>query len=184
MKTTKFISLLTLALCFQLTAADAVTDKPAKNVKKQVAVENECLEVSGKPVINGASLKNVSVKLYNKDVLVTEIESMEEAKVFFGLKSNTEYTVRFSKEGYADRLIRFDTHLPKEVVIKPIFRFDFDVEMVPLATVVDPYYLDFPAGLVSYDSKVDKFEHSKKYGACINKMKNEENYNRNRNLGK
>ena len=130
-----------------------------------------CLEVNGIALSNKIPLDGVNVKLYmeNEEMELIEITSVEHHDHSFTLKlqKDSYYTIEISKPGYLTRLVSISTKLPKDVKIKPIFIFEFEVDMPKEQTVADDYYLDFPIALIDFDAKKGVFVSHGKYTAHI-----------------
>lgn len=127
----------------------------------------DCLELCVRPAIGGTYQSGVTITLYCGNEVVERIDSTERTRVFFTLKRDRYYTVEVSRKGYVSRLVGVSTAMPHNVVLKPIFRFECDVELPRAMEGVDDFYLDFPAGLVRFDKRDESFEHSIKYMSWI-----------------
>lgn len=136
-----------------------------------------CLEVNGIALSNKIPLDGVNVRLFmeNEEMELIEVTSVEHHDHSFTLKlqKNSYYTIEISKPGYLTRLVSISTNLPKEVKIKPIFTFEFEVDMPKEQTVADDYYLDFPIALIDFDSKKGVFVSHGKYTAHIKSKVNQ-----------
>lgn len=130
-----------------------------------------CLEIRGIAMCNKIPLDGVNVKLFmeNEEMEMTEITSVEhhEHLFRFKLQKDSYYTIEISKPGYFTRMVSISTKLPKEVSLKPIFTFEFEVEMTVQQPVKDDYYLDFPIALIDYDAKRGAFVSHGKYTSHI-----------------
>lgn len=127
----------------------------------------DCLELCARAVFNDEKQTGLTVRLYCGNEEIVKIDSTEFEKVYFTLKRDQYYTVEISKPGYLTRRIGISTAIPKSVPLKPIFRFEFDVEMMKEIKAQDDFYLDFPVALVSFNTHDECFEHSKKYTTKI-----------------
>lgn len=136
-----------------------------------------CLEINGIALSNKLPLDGVNVRLFmeNEEMELTEITSIEHHDHTFTLKlqKDSYYTIEVSKPGYITRIISVSTKLPKDVKIKPIFVFQFEVEMPKEKTVTDDYYLDFPIALIDYDVNKGVFVSHGKYTAHIKSKLNQ-----------
>jgi hypothetical protein len=138
-----------------------------------------CLEVNGIALSNKIALDGVNVRLFmeNEEMELMEVTSVEhhDHSFSFKLQRDSYYTIEISKPGYFTRTVSISTKLPKEVNHKPIFVFEFEVDMPKQTTVVDDYYLDFPIALIDYDAKKGVFVSHGKYTTHIKNKINESN---------
>jgi hypothetical protein len=141
-------------------------DKSEKK-RKYPAGKRACLEVSGAAQIKGMAVKEMDVRLYEENILLTEIPSSAGPKVFFTLKENSNYMISYSRAGYVPRVVCIDTHLPGEVKLNPLFTFDFELELLPVSTALNAFYLDFPVAIIQYDPDIQKFGYNRKYTSSI-----------------
>lgn len=167
MKTARifFCSLLTL-LTLSARAAGGGGDDNKKASKINTP---NCVEVTARPLINGEPISGVSIVLYCGNEEVMRIDSTEKNKTEFTLKRDQYYTVEIKRPGYAPRLVGIYTNIPSAVPLKPLFRYEFEVEMIPQVQSVDDFYLDFPVALVSFNKKNEAFEPNKKYSKVLKK---------------
>jgi hypothetical protein len=155
--------------CVQLHAGTVnkpVAGKPAKTMAKK-EVHRACLEVSGSASIYGKRMKDVTILLYKGDRLIHTLAASKKEVNNFLLEENTNYTLRFTKPGCADRLICIDTHIPEGIDLSPLFHFDFDLDMIPESEIQNKTIADFPAGLIYYDTESEKFETSATYSESL-----------------
>jgi hypothetical protein len=129
--------------------------------------KRECLEVSCSAEIKGLAVKEMDVRLYEENVLLTEIPSSAGPKVFFTLKENSNYLIMYSRSGFVTRMVSVDTHIPEDVKPSPLFTFDFELELLPLNTALDAFYLDFPVAIIQYDPDIQKFGYNRKYTSSL-----------------
>ena len=138
-----------------------------KNTKQAPAPD--CLEVCAQAMLDGEAQTGVTVRLYCGNDEIMSIDSTEFKKVYFTLKRDKHYTVEVTKEGYVPRLVSISTFVPKSVPLKPIFRFEFEVDMLKKIKGQDNIFIDFPVAIVSFNSSKECFEHSRKYTTRIKK---------------
>lgn len=131
----------------------------------------ECLTIVGMAIDEyNNSIDSVEVRLYKQSTVVkkniiTTID--QEYKNFdFTLEVNQYYTVEVSKPGYVTRRIGFYTDLPSNVILKPLFYFEFDLVLFK-EKKMDDYYLDFPIALIYFNKKSGTFETADKYTKYI-----------------
>ena len=135
---------------------------------KDSSESKKCLEVVGVAIDQkNAQLNGVQVTLFkeNDEMEWVEITSVtyHEHSFLFSLDANEYYTIEVSKPGYVTRSIGVSTALPKNVSMKQMFKYEFEVSLFKEQQGIDDYYLDFPVALISYDSKHDVFDNNNKY---------------------
>lgn len=174
--TTKCCAMKTLThslacLLLALASFSALAGKGAEDDNKKPARSNapNCVEVTARPLINGEPISGVSIVLYCGNEEVMRIDSTEKSKTEFTLKRDQYYTVEIKRPGYAPRLVGIYTNIPAAVPLKPLFRYEFEVEMAPQLQSTDDFYLDFPVALVSFNKKNEAFEPHKKYLKVLKK---------------
>jgi hypothetical protein len=143
-----------------------------KSTKRDPAPD--CLEVCAKAMLGAEEQTGLTIKLYCGSEEIMRIDSTEWSKVYFTLKKDKYYTLEISREGYVPRLVGISTKVPKHVPLKPIFRFEFEVDMLEKTEGTDNFYLDFPVALVSFNPQKECFEHSRKYTNRIKKELNKQ----------
>lgn len=149
-------------------------DVPRAKSTKQASAP-DCLEVCAQAVLNDEAQTGLTMVLYCENEEVHRIDSTEFSKVYFTLKRDKHYTVQITKEGFVPRLVSISTHVPSSVPLKPIFRFEFEVEMLEQVKGQDNFFIDFPVALVAFNKSKDCFEHSKKYTSRIKREIAKEN---------
>lgn len=149
-----------IVLLFMLLFSQAIA---GDSNRKRPGSSPDCLRVCAKAMIGNEVQTGVSIKLYCHNTEIARIDSTEFEKVYFTLKRDEYYTIEISKAGYVPRLIGISTAVPRSVPLKPVFRFEFEVEMLKEMSAADDFYLDFPIALVSFDKKNECFGYSKKY---------------------
>jgi len=127
-----------------------------------------CLDIYGIALDeNNEPINGVNVTLYkqNSEQELTEVTSVDyhDHAFSFKLDADEHYTIEVAKDGFVTRSISISTALPASVSLKDIFHYEFEVQMVKNSDNLDPYYLDFPVALISYDAKHDVFDNSDTY---------------------
>jgi hypothetical protein len=124
--------------------------------------------VSGKTLINGNVPVDATVKLICNNVEIsTEILDSKHNKFSFMLKSGNYYTIKIFRKKYVTRTISFDTFLPEGVKVTPIFKFNFEVELLPYKPKADNEYYDYPIAIIAYCPDRDVFDYNKNYTDII-----------------
>lgn len=131
----------------------------------------ECLKIIGLAIDEyDIAVDGVEIRLFqqNDEMEQIEITSVEhhDHNFNFTLESNQYYTIEVSKAGYVTRRVVFYTDLPDDVVVSPLFTYEFDVILLK-EKKMDDYYLDFPVALIRYNKKTDSFESNMKYTKYI-----------------
>lgn len=171
MKIEKLLLVILIA-AVTFTAQPLMANNNNDETRQSKRPDPDCLELCVRPMIEGAHQSGVTITLYCGNEVVERIDSTEKTRVFFTLKRDRYYTVEVSMNGYVSRLVGVSTAIPHNVALKPIFRFECDVELPRAMAGVDDFYLDFPAGLVSFDKRDEAFEHSRKYMGWIKRELN------------
>lgn len=175
----KFIRNMGVAICAAFISQASMAQEAQKMPEKPVAKvcnqkeEPVCLEVVTIPTINREVVKGCTIKIYCGTELITQIDSTDRKKLYFRLKRNSEYTIEVSKEGYLTRSVYFNTTLPEDVKLKPIFTFEYEVDLPRQIEGGDQTILDFPVALVTFEEKSEKFEHNKEYTAIVKQQVDE-----------
>jgi|GEM_PF-2840243 hypothetical protein len=163
-------------LCIQLHAGSTNRPSPEKPMKapaKKEMVRRNCLEVNSSVSIFGKRMKDVTILLYKGDKLINTISASKKEVNSFVLQEDAQYTLRFTKPGCADRMICINTILPEGVDLKPLFEFDFDLDMIPEQEAAKNPAIDFPAGIIYFDEYTEKFERSDDYASSLKNLNKE-----------
>ncbi len=157
-----------IAICLFILNSLFSLDSFAQKKKKQRDATDDCLAIIGF-FYNQNQIRNINAYLYEGPNIIdsTKVNSMKDFG--FILKKNKEYSLKIVAKGYYPRLISFDTRLPDDVSIVPVFVFEFDIILIPEIKGVDDYFTDFPIALVEFEPKTQKFNYNKKYTAKIQK---------------
>lgn len=156
-------TLIALALVTLSTGAFAGNHHKGKEASKT------CLDVYGIALdehnepINGA---RVTLYKQNDEQELTEVTAVDyhDHAFNFKLDANEHYTIVVEKEGYVTRTVSISTEVPASVSLRDMFRYEFDLQMFKINTsLYDPYYLDFPVAIISYDAKHDVFDNHENY---------------------
>ena len=97
----------------------------------------------------------------------------------FFLSKNTWYTVRVTKEGFVPLLISVDTKLNSQNA--NIYEFQFETELLDAKNIntSNKHVMDFPIGVVRFDSANNRFYPIEEYTADIKKQLFEQSNNLN-----
>jgi hypothetical protein len=116
-------------------------------------------------IVNGLILqKNKKINQTCKLELFYENTKVDSVLIRFNkpfeytFKKNVWYTIRVSKEGFVPILISFNTEMKDQEKVKDNF-FAFETELIDLeqAKYLNRDELDFPVGLVTFNTETKKF---------------------------
>lgn len=136
--------------------------------------KNDILEVTVRPTTNEQPETGATVKLYKLNSLVEDFGTVDKGKVQFKLEKNQMYTIEVSKPGRITRQISISTHIADDVELRPIFRYDMQVELPEEVEGVDKYFFEFPIAVISYMPLEDKFDYNVEYTANIKAQQRKE----------
>ncbi len=124
------------------------------------------LPVHGRVMVDGARSTDHTVTVYRDNKQLAPVKVDKRGRFMLELDIDQAYTVRVSKPGYTDKLVYIDTALPKDRVVYPDYEMTFG--LLPAGdTGIDPFYADFPTGIVRWDPEMEGFYHSENYLAHI-----------------
>jgi hypothetical protein len=79
------------------------------------------------------------------------------------LKRNEVYTLSYHKDGYTDKYVVIDTHVPKNKAKKEYYELAFEIELMPEHSLHKEEYKDHPVAIFKYYKNKDDFDFSTKY---------------------
>jgi hypothetical protein len=129
----------------------------------------DCLEIAGMVTINDKPQTDVKVQLWLGNEKIDSLDLKKEFKFRFILKRESVYSIVVSRPGFLNRIVSISTKLPKDVSTESLFRFSFEMELIPEGGAQDPFYADFPSANISYNPVIDGFENDDKYSKNIKK---------------
>ena len=133
-----------------------------KLVDRRDQAEGWYLPVHGQVMVNGEKADTYELVLYKDNVELGKAASGKKGRFELELDIDQHYSIRVVKPGYQEKMIHFDTALPKDLVQYPAY--DCFVNLVPSDTKhMDPFYTDFPSAIVRYDPDMGGFYHSEHY---------------------
>lgn len=154
MKRASSILLLLLLACSWVSAQ--------KLVETREQAQGWYVPVIGKVTAEGSKATHLNVQFYKGDRLLDEFTS-DNGKFHLELDLNNTFTLILSKDGYLTKMLQFDTHVPDTLVVYPAYGCFADLESSEKFTHSDPFYLDFPSALISWDGPRQGFYHSMGY---------------------
>lgn len=135
----------------------------AESTKKATDFEQEVyfLEISGVMTIDEQRTTDYMVYLFEDGTLRDSFYIDNRREQYFGLEFEHNYALKFVKEGYRNRVLLIDTHLPDEAYAS-IFTFRYSIEFISKDAPPNTFD-DFPVAFVTYDSKLKDFDYNKTY---------------------
>lgn len=117
---------------------------------------------------NGGPTDKVMLTVFKENQVAFEL-SPEKKKSSFLLELDIDcsYTVRASKEGYRDKTVFIDTHLPEGEMKYKSTSFAINMEGADKFAHGDQFYLDFPSAIIHWDGQKRAFQHNENYLANI-----------------
>ncbi len=112
---------------------------------------------------NDERVKHVNVKIYNENSLIKTIAVRASNRFKTYIPPNSLLTIEITAPDFHEKRFIFDTHLPEGLKKMPSYEFDIDVYSEKELEGVNPSFLDFPAGIVKYSEKKNKFLRDKNY---------------------
>jgi len=136
-------------------------------VERRDQAQGWYLPVKTQVTINGGKAKEFSVVLYKDNEQITELPPCKRSAFELGLDIDANYTIIIRKEGYLEKMVSIDTHLPESQIKYGPFECFVNLEPADRFAHSDPFYLDFPSALVKWDDSTQAFVHSDEYLADI-----------------
>ncbi len=123
----------------------------------------DSIQLTGMVYNNQDRVKGVVIKIYSNNLLIKTVKARSSNRFRTNIPINSELTIEISApEHHAKRFI-FDSHIPADLKTVPKYQFDIDIFKEIELEGVNTSILDFPVGLVSYDTKKKEFIRNKKY---------------------
>lgn len=125
--------------------------------------------VYANPFSEDVRLKDYEVKVYDGNSLVMNFFVPNTKGFSVSLDQEKSYTIEISKEGFFEKRIAINTLIYGTQKFQ--YEIAFDAEVVAKDNpFVDPYYLDFPASIIRFNSDEACFEVNEKYTTFIQNM--------------
>ena len=150
----KTISFLLFSL---ILTATVVAFSPSQPIGK------DSIELKGMVFNNQDRVKNVIIKVYANNKLIKTEQLGSSNRVRTNLPINAELTIEISAPGFHTKRFIFNTHVPNDIGRIPNYQFDIDIFKEEELAGVNTSILDFPVGIVEYDSRKEEFIRNKKY---------------------
>lgn len=113
----------------------------------------------------GERCNDYQVTVYKDNSPMAAVTVDKKGRATLELDIDGQYSVLVSKPGFTSKLIYLDTTLPKDLVTYPDY--EMTLNLVPESILPDPFYADFPTGIVRWDADMEGFYHSEPYMAHI-----------------
>jgi hypothetical protein len=160
MKAPKLITALLIMLSLNATASEPQnTPTPVQdsiNLRK-----GYFLDFSGVMTINDQKVDDYTVYIYQDGVLKDSFFVTNKREQYYELPLNHNFALKFRKEGYRERIILVDTHVPDSESIR-YYTFRYSIEFI---SENDPSntFDDFPVAYVVFQKSKKDFDYDKKY---------------------
>lgn len=124
----------------------------------------------GKVFNNDERVKGLIINIYNENNFLRAIHIRSAHHFRFYLPKNMLLTIEITAPGFHTKRFIFDSHVPDELKQMPNYDFDMDIFSEAELQGVNTSLLDFPSGIVSFNTKKGIFEHDKAYTKRIKKQ--------------
>ena len=104
----------------------------------------------------GEKAKDLEVQIYQDNQFLQKINP-KKGRFTLNLDLDNTYTFVLSKEGYRPKSVFIDTHVPDKLVQYSQYQCFMNLEASSKFTHSDPFYLDFPGALVSWNDRAQEF---------------------------
>lgn len=155
------LPLLLIILSSSLMAQNKGKNKNLVDVRSQA--EGWYLPVKGNVTEGGAKAKEFTIHVFQENKDLGEIKASGRGAFALELDIDNFYSIQISKEGYQDKLVYFDTHMPEHQVAYPAYICNVNLEAADKFKHSDPFYLDFPSAIVRWNEELKGFYHSENY---------------------
>lgn len=152
---------LLIILSSSLMAQNKGKNKNAVHVRSQA--EGWYLPVKGNVTEGGAKAKEFTIHVFQENKDLGEIKASGRGAFALELDIDNFYSIQISKQGYQDKLVYFDTHMPEHQVAYPAYICNVNLEAADKFKHSDPFYLDFPSAIVRWNEELKGFYHSENY---------------------
>ena len=145
--------LLFCALCMHLAQGQASPEEAGERY----------LPVTMQVLMNGGKAREFTVALYRDNEQVALLPPSSHNTFELDLDLDAYFSIRVTKEGYREKTVFVDTHLPANVQEYEPYPCLVDLEPSDKFAHADPFYLDFPSAVVRWDADKKIFDHSDQY---------------------
>jgi hypothetical protein len=151
-------------LLVTLSATGLVAQAQGKLIDRRDQADGWYPPVICNVMANGGKTDSLSITVFKDNTIVQELApARKKSAVQLDLDIDAQYTVRVRKEGYREKLIYVDTHLPADQVEYRAYTCHVNLEPMDRFTHADPFYLDFPSSIVRWSEEKKTFDHNDEY---------------------
>lgn len=163
--------MITKLYLFTIAALMACTGLSAKGTPDNNASDQLGVELSSQLRYHGKKVSDYTLIIYC-DTNAAETLYVEKAKmIYLQLDYNHNYTLRYLKDGFRERVLLVNTHVDSKVAAKDM-EFDYEIELVPQNAPANTLG-DLPVAIIRYDKSQNKFDYSKKYHRQVRQKSND-----------
>lgn len=157
-------TLSTLLILALATSASAQKEgKEKKLVESRDQAQGWYLPVKGNVTFSGAKAGDFTITVFQDNKEIGQVKASKKGAFNLELDLDNYFAVRISKEGYQDKLVYFDTHMPEQQVAYPPYVCNLNLEPSDKFKHSDPFYLDFPSAIVRWNEELKGFYHNEGY---------------------
>lgn len=125
--------------------------------------KSDSIKLSGLVFNNKHVVKQLTIKVYDHNKLIKKVYVARTNRFQTNIPINSNLTIEISAPEYHTKRFIFNSKVPDRAK-KPLkYHFDIDIFKESELDGVNTSLLDFPVGMVSYDSKKGEFVRNKKY---------------------
>lgn len=172
MKTTHLLLGLALAAVARSSATAQNEGGKKKNgtdlVESRDQADGWYLPVHGEVTIDGKKAEGVTIKIFKENADLGTFTTNKAGKFDVELDLDAVYTLLIQMEGFQNKMILVDAHLPENLVKYPAYECFVNLEQAGNTSAADPFYLDFPSAVVRYNAELGGYYHSEAYLEHIN----------------
>ncbi len=128
---------------------------------KFINQEGPGLQISSTLMYNEERVPDYQLIIYDENQLTDTIFVAKAKPVFLKLSYGHNYSIRYIKQGFHERVVMIDTRVCTAKQNK-MSDFDFEIEMIPTYKNGNTLY-GLPVALINYDYTDNKFEYSRNY---------------------
>lgn len=156
-----------------LLAGSALGQKQGKNKNKgnggpEGPHQEMYLPVECHVTANGGPTDKITLTVFKDNEQAFELSPEKNKSSFLlDLDMDCYYTVRATKEGYREKTVYIDTHLPENEMKYKSTSFGMNLEASDKYAYGDQFYLDFPSAIIQWDGQKKTFAHNDGYLANI-----------------
>ncbi|KAA3652923.1 MAG: hypothetical protein DWP98_00765 [Bacteroidetes bacterium] len=135
-----------------------------------ISSKKDSILLVGKIFNNEERVKDVVINVFDHNLKIKTIKVKSSNFVRTYLPKNTILTIEITAPNFHDKRFMFDSHVPDKLTKLPGYEFDMDIFSIEELSGVNTSLLDFPVGLVKYNSKKKIFIRDKDYTKRMKKL--------------